>query len=553
MRIRSKIVLVVLPLIITTLLLAGISSYASAANGITRLAREFLDFKATELRKYAEGQWRLLVENGFSQRPEYVEATKQAVAAYARSVSRSGTEVTAAFDSAGNLAMQTADLAVSADERDAVRRLFAEGSTELQTDFRVGGKERVAKGFPFEPFGWYVLITEERDTFYNDVNRITYQTGAILGVSSILAIVMLVVFARYLTSPLTRVVTTMRGIITYNDLSERVPVEYRDETGELAHTFNIMVGELEKAYNKMKGYAFDAVVARKREQKIRSLFQTYVPQHVIDSVIRNPEQALIGDNRVLALLFSDIRSFTTISETMRPDELVDWLNRYFEPMVEAIMKRNGIVDKYIGDAIMAFWGTPVKRDEDALQSVLAGIDMITELDSFNGKLRAAGKKNWEIGVGINYGIVTVGNMGTGRKMNYTVIGDMVNLASRLEGLTKKYHQPLLISESVHMKVREKVPCRLIDNVEVKGKTEGVKIFAAKARLSDAERQAWTIHERAMAAYFKRGFDRAALLFREVQQILPGDHPSQLMAERCELYQFDPPPADWDGVEIMKEK
>ncbi len=222
MRIRAKIVLVVLPLIITTLLLAGISSYASAANGITRLAREFLDFKATELRKYAEGQWQLLVENGFAGRPEYVAATKQAVAAYARSVSRSATEVTAAFDADGNLVMQTADLTVRPDELDGVKRLVASRTTDLQTDLRLDGEGRVAKGFFFEPFGWYVMITDERDTFYSDVNRITYQTGIILGASSILAIVMLVVFARYLTSPLTRVVVTMRDIITYNDLTERV-------------------------------------------------------------------------------------------------------------------------------------------------------------------------------------------------------------------------------------------------------------------------------------------------------------------------------------------
>ena len=412
MRIRSKIVLVVLPLIITTLLLAGISSYFSATNGITRVAREFLDFKATELRKYADGQWRLLVENGFSDRPEYVAATKEAVAAYARSVSRSATEVTAAFDPDGDLVMKTADLVVADGEREAVRRMVSARSTDLQTDVRLGGRDRVAKGFFFEPFAWYILITEERDTFYRDVYRITYQTLAILGASSVVAILMLVLFARYLTGPLTRVVITMRNIITSYDLSARVDVEYADEIGDLAHTFNIMLGGLEKQYDNVRRKALAEAVAKRQEQKLKTLFQTYVPQHVIDSVIANPEQALVGEDRVLALLFSDIRSFTTISETMRPDELVEWLNRYFEPMVDAIMKRNGIVDKYIGDAIMAFWGTPVKRDDDALQSVLAGIDMISALEVFNARLRAAGKKEWQIGIGINYGLVTVGNMGT---------------------------------------------------------------------------------------------------------------------------------------------
>ena len=552
MKIRAKIVLVVLPLIITTLLLAGISSYFSATTGITRIAKEFLDFKATELRKYAQGQWRLLEENQFADRPEYVEATKQAVEDYARSLVRSATEKTVAFDGSAVIAMRTADVQILDRERAALETIVRDRRTEMQT-VSLGGVDRVAKGFFFEPFGWFILVTEERDTFYSEVNQITYQTGIILTASSVLAIVMLVVFARYLTRPLTRVVGTMRDIISYNDLSERVAVEYRDETGQLAHTFNIMIGELEKAYNKIKDYAFSAVVSQKREQKIRSVFQTYVPPHVIDSVLGNPEQALVGDNRVLALLFSDIRGFTSVSEKMPPDELVTWLNRYFEPMVDIIMQRNGVVDKYIGDAIMAFWGTPVKRDDDALQSVLAGLEMTEALQAFNQKLKEAQGTEWRIGIGIHYGVVTVGNMGTERKMNYTVIGDSVNLASRMEGLTKKYGEPLLISESVHMKVKDHLPCRLVDSVAVKGKTRGVKIFTAKKQLSEREKRAWAIHEIAMEHYYNRRFEQAAGLFREVRTQLPDDHPSQILGERCAAYRNDPPPPDWDGVEIMQEK
>ena len=188
---------------------------------------------------------------------------------------------------------------------------------------------------------------------------------------------------------------------------------------------------------------------------------------------------LVGENRILSVLFSDIRSFTSISEKMKPDDLVSELNDYFSVMVDIIMDRKGIVDKYIGDCIMAFFGAPKKHEDDALQSVLAGMDMLEALDGFNAGQEKRGKPPFHIGVGINYGVVTVGNMGTEKKMDYTVIGDAVNLASRLEGLTKHYHQPLIFSESLLSKVKDVMPWRFLDTVAVKGKKTGVKIFTAK--------------------------------------------------------------------------
>jgi class 3 adenylate cyclase len=345
----------------------------------------------------------------------------------------------------------------------------------------------------------------------------------------------------------------MEKIISTGDLSSRVAVEYHDETGKLAHTFNLMVGELERAYNQIKSYAFKAVLAQKREHKIRNIFQKYVPGEVIDQFFKNPESMLVGDNRVLAVLFSDIRSFTSISEKMMPDDLVNTLNRYFSVMVDIIDERKGTVDKYIGDAIMAFFGAPVQHKDDALQSVQAGIEMIDALSGFNAHQSRLGKPAFQIGVGINYGVVTVGNIGTETKMNYTIIGDMVNLASRLEGLTKKYRQPLLISESLQLKVKDRLPNRLIDTVAVKGKTQGVKIFTAKKNLSEAEAEAWALHNQGMAFYYHRDFRGAVDCFQKVQRALPKDYPAELMMDRCLDYLQTPPAEDWNGVAIMDEK
>jgi len=552
MSIRVKIVLIVLPLIITTLLLTGASSFFSATNAITGIAKEFLGFKAAEFQKYAESQWLLLVENNMTERPAMVAATQVAIESYADSIVRSATEVIFALDSRLEVAMQTAELTVEEGEREALQQIVESRTTDLITP-RISGVERVAKGFYFEPFDWYIVVSEQRDTFYSQVNQITQRTGIILVMAIILGVIMVLVFAGYLTNPLTRVAQAMEKIISTNDLSNRVEVEYNDETGKLAHTFNLMVGALETAYNQIKRYAFKAVLAQKNEHKIRNIFQKYVPSDVIDQFFENPEKMLVGENRVISILFSDIRSFTSISEQMMPDDLVSSLNRYFTVMVDVIMARHGIVDKYIGDAIMAFFGAPVRHKDDALQSVLAGIEMTEVLKDFNAQQRKLGKPEFKIGVGINYGVVTVGNIGTEKKMDYTIIGDMVNLASRMEGLTKKYHQPLLISESLHQKVKDEVDCRLIDTVAVKGKTKGVKIYTVKKRLSEEENKAWTLHNTAMESFYQQDFDKAISYFQNVQKIFPDDYASQVMIDRCRQFKVSPPPENWDGVEIMTEK
>ncbi len=552
MSIRLKIVLIVLPLIITTLLLTGASSFFSATNAITGIAKEFLGFKAAEFQKYAESQWLLLVENNMTERPSMVAATQAAIESYAESIVRSATEVIFALDGQLEVAMQTAELTVEEGEREALQQIVESRTTDLITP-RISGVERVAKGFYFEPFDWYILVSEQRDTFYSQINQITQRTGIILVLAIILGGIMILVFAGYLTNPLTRVAQAMEKIISTNDLSNRVQVEYNDETGKLAHTFNMMVGALETAYNQIKRFAFKAALAQKREHKIRNIFQKYVPADVIDEFFTNPEKMLIGENRVISILFSDIRSFTSISEKMMPDDLVNSLNRYFTVMVDIIMARHGIVDKYIGDAIMAFFGAPVRHKDDALQSVLAGIEMSEALGQFNAQQRELGKPEFRIGVGINYGVVTVGNIGTEKKMDYTIIGDMVNLASRMEGLTKKYHQPLLISESLHQKVKDEVDCRLIDTVAVKGKTKGVRIYTVKKRLSEEEKKAWTLHNTAMESYYRRDFDEAIGYFQNAQKIFPDDYASQLIIDRCRQFKVTPPPENWDGVEIMTEK
>jgi len=551
--IRLKIVLVVLPILIVAVVLAGMSSQIAATRAVTRIATEFLDFKASELEKYAESQWNLLVENGVSDRPDMAAAAQAGVESFARAIARSSTELIIAARPDGSLAMRTAAVEATPEETEQLRALFEAGGRGF-LPLELGGVQRVASGFPFGPFGWYALVSEERSAFYGDVEAITRGTVIILAASILAATALVLLFVRYMTRPLSTMVVAMRRIIDSGDLSERVQVEFPDEIGKLSHTFNLMLDELQKAYDQIKKYAFDAVLAQKKEEKVRHIFQKFVPQELIDRFFQNPEAMLVGENRELAILFSDIRSFTTISESMRPDDLVNSLNRYFSSMVDIIMRRNGVIDKYIGDAIMAFFGAPVRHDDDAVSSVLAALEMTESLDEFNAKQRAAGKPEFKIGIGINYGIVTVGNIGCDKKMDYTVIGDMVNLASRIEGLTKPYKQPLIFSEFLYEKVKGAFPCRLLDTVAVKGKTKGVRIYTARRSVSPKEAAAWANHEEAMATFYARRFREAAILFRTVADDLgQDDYASVSMAERCDRYAKDPPPADWNGVEVLHEK
>ncbi|MDR0399881.1 MAG: HAMP domain-containing protein, partial [Treponema sp.] len=438
MKIRIKIFLVVLPLVILPLCVSQIASYSAAIRGIDGAAREFFNFKIAELEKYAENQWALLVENGYAGRADMVEAAQNAVRIYAESIILSATEIIFALDKEGSLAMTTSALEILPGEKETLLR-FLENEDPLIIRARAGGKERIIRSFWFTPFGWHLAISEERDTFYRDADSITFLTLIAAGSAAAAAVLLLFIFSRFLTNPLARIVKAMNAVIGSTDLSQRVEVEYQDETGELAHTFNRMAAELERAWGEIKRYAFQAVLAGKKEQRIRSIFQKYVPQNVIEEFFSSPDPRMLGGkNASLAILFSDIRGFTTISESYAntPDRLVESLNRYFSGQVDIIMNRNGIVDKYIGDAIMAFWGAPVQHDDDALQPVLAALDMIDGLADFNENQRRLGLREFRIGVGINYGLATVGNIGSERKMDYTVIGDNVNLASRMEGLTK---------------------------------------------------------------------------------------------------------------------
>ncbi|ORC35929.1 adenylate/guanylate cyclase domain-containing protein [Marispirochaeta aestuarii] len=552
MTIRRKIILIVLPLLMTPLLMTVLVSSLSARNGISIIAAEFLRFKNDTVLNYARSQWDLLMNNGFDSDPEFVAAAKEAVSSFAGTIIRSDTELILAVDRTGSPVLATRKIELSPAEQESLAESFAK-ELEGWRRLRLAGESYVGQAAFFAPFDWYILSTEKEEVFYAALGQIYRRTAIILILSLAAAAALLIVFSNILTRPLNAMVDVIREIISTGDLSKKVSLQYQDETGQLGHYFNLMTGELDKAYSQIKKYAYEMVLAKNRETRIRHIFQKYVPNNVIEQFEEAPESMLKGDNRVMAVLFSDIRSFTTISENMSPDVLVESLNGYFEKMVDVVLAKNGIVDKYIGDAIMAFFGAPVKGDNDALLSVEAGLGMLSSLEVFNRRQRSLGMPPFRIGIGINYGVVTVGNIGSEKKMDYTVIGDMVNLASRLEGLTKIYHEPIIVSESVQQRVASSYPCRLIDRVIVKGKSSAVRIYTVRESLSEKEKEAWEIYHAAMDLYIRRDFAEAGKRFERVLELLPRDYPAKMYRKRSEDFFRNPPPADWQGESVMTSK
>ena len=552
MSIRLKVLLVVLPILIPPLIVTGAASALSARGGINAIGREFLQFKTEELVRYAGEQWRLLVDNGLSEDPDYISIAQQTVQAYAAGMVRRDSELVFAVQPDGSLAFATQPVQMSENELGAIANRVRDNPTGWEP-VSIGGVRRVAQSIPFAPFDWVVFFSEEESVFYGSVRAITQQTAIILAVSVLLAVLLLVIFTRSLLLPLSTMARTMQRIIGEHDLSQRVEVLYRDEIGDLGHTFNLMTDELSTMYEQIKRYAFEAVVARRQERKIRTVFQKYVPIDVIDQIFAHPESILKGQTRTLAVLFSDIRSFTSIAERLPPEQIVASLNSYFAAMVDTIIEHNGIVDKYIGDAIMAFFGAPVSRGDDAHAAVRAGLDMLAALTAFNVRQAEAGLPAFRIGVGINYGPVTIGNIGSDKKMDYTVVGDMVNLASRLEGLTKIYHVPILVSESVANEVKDTIPCRWIDTVRVKGKTEASQIYAPYRNADTAQREGWALQERGMTQYFRGDFREAARYLLAARKLLPKDPIVHKFLIQCKHHIATPPPPDWSGITTLGEE
>lgn len=294
----------------------------------------------------------------------------------------------------------------------------------------------------------------------------------------------------------------------------------------------------------------------KQKKELKGTFQKYVSPAIVTEVLKDPKNLSLGGRKQhMSVFFSDVRGFTTLSEKLDPQELSALLNQYLTPMTEIVFNNKGTLDKYMGDALMAFFGAPISYPDHAIRACRCALEQIAKLNEIQQDFASRGLPSIDIGIGINTGEMSVGNMGSKTVRSYTVMGDAVNLGSRLEGINKEYGTKILISEYTQEALGGNFWTREIDRVRVKGKVKPVRIFEL---LSEEEPPASTLQlldafQMGYALYMKKRFSEARQSFAQALQLAPDDSASQLFLKRCEDFIASPPPEDWDGVYVMNTK
>ena len=411
------------------------------------------------------------------------------------------------------------------DELDRIRDDFDQRMAQAQLDMRHIAENSVG-------------ATQVYQRHAVEISLLLVIAAGLLGLSVAAAVTM------GLVRPVRRLVAGTAAV-EGGALDTVIPVTSRDEIGHLTMSFNNMVGEL------------------RIKARVRDVFGKYVDPRIVAGLLDDPEVTdLSASRRQMTILFCDMQSFTSVSEGMTPAGLVTVLNRYLSVISEPVRRNQGIIDKYIGDAVMAFWGEPfTEADEHARLACFAGIEQLAAVPHFQKELPdltglRRGLPSINIRVGIATGEVVVGSIGSELTRSYTVIGDTVNFASRLEGASKAYGTRILISEATQRLAAEAVETREIDSVLVVGKSEPERIFELLGRHGEVGADRLVLRDTfagALAAYRERHWDAAEAGFHQCLSIVPEDPPSRIFLTRIGHFRDEPPSDDWNGVWALTSK
>jgi class 3 adenylate cyclase len=365
---------------------------------------------------------------------------------------------------------------------------------------------------------------------------------------TVIAVVSGLLFASLVTTgmmrPIRRLVQGTKAIEQGN-LDTSVPITSRDEIGALTQSFNHMVGEL------------------RLKERIKATFGKYVDPRIVEDLLKQPDAvSMAGERRVVTVFFSDIEGFTSIGESLMPSTLVAVINTYFTVMSEPIIRSGGIIDKYIGDGIMAFWAPPfVPVQEHATRACLTALEQLDVLADFQKTvpdligLRSA-VPQIRFRIGLASGDVVIGNIGSENFKGYTVMGDTVNLSSRLESGGKQYGVRILISEQTYQMASHAIEVRELDSIRVTGKTVPARVYELLARRGELDSTRASLRDRyqdGLALYRAQQWDAAEQAFAQCLAIDPADVPSRLFAERVVRFRNNPPAGNWDGVWTLTHK
>jgi adenylate cyclase len=289
----------------------------------------------------------------------------------------------------------------------------------------------------------------------------------------------------------------------------------------------------------------------RQKHAIRGMFAQYMSEVVINHLLEHPEKLKLGgERRRITIFFSDLAGFTTLSERLAPEKVVALLNDYLSRMTDIILEEDGMVDKFEGDAIMAFWGAPLDQEDQAVAACRSALRQVAALQDLNRQFADQGLPRLNLRMGLHTGEAIVGNLGSQKRFDYTAIGDSVNLASRLEGLNKFYGTPIMASEATVQECRDLVEFRELDWVAVKGRAAPVTVYevlALKGELTLEQAAAREKFAQGLQLFRERAFGQAAQAFAATLDHLPEDGPSLMFRDLCGQFQDSPPPDDWDGV------
>ncbi len=304
------------------------------------------------------------------------------------------------------------------------------------------------------------------------------------------------------------------------------------------------------------GYKYFSEV--KDKKRIKSMFQNYLSPSVVNELLHDPNMLRLGGERKIATsFFSDIKNFTTVSENLQPEELVTYLNEYLSALTDVVLKYNGYLDKYEGDAIVAVFGIPIEQRDHSLRACFAAIDIQNRLMKLRKRWKKQGKPLFETRIGINSGPMIAGNIGGANRFDYTAIGDSVNLAARLEGANKIYGTSIMISEATFTAIHKHIWCRELDFIRVKGKAKPVRIYEIIDRktnqLGNVQKAYLECYLKGLERYRNREISEAQNSFQKALEIYPADGPSIELVRRCKLFAENPLPENWDGVFEMTTK
>ena len=363
----------------------------------------------------------------------------------------------------------------------------------------------------------------------------------ITGIASLLGLVFAAVVTRSLVEPIRRLLGGTQAV-EQGDLGVEILVRTRDELAILADSFNHMV------------------LGLREKERIKETFGQYVDPRIVRGLLDNRLPAEGGQRQVMSVFFSDLAGFTRMCEGLTPDTAVRFLNRYFALMSEVIRARQGIIDKYIGDSVMAFWGPPF-TDNHAELSCRAALEQMARLEAFRADLPNLigvryGLPSVEVRMGIASGEVTVGNIGSETARGYTVIGDTVNLASRLEQANKFYGTRILVSDETRRMAGDTLVFREIDLLCVAGKHESIRIhelLGERSALASNWTSALAAFGTGLARYREQDWEAAAVAFRQCLEQVPGDPPSRMFLERIAQFRDNPPPSEWEGIWVAQAK